>query len=175
LRAVNVSGARTMAMTKLRELCVSLGHADVETYLQSGNILLSTHAAQSQLGPSLSEAIGKEFGYPDVDVLVWTAAELDAIIQGNPFLARGCDPSHLHVTFLAQDVGPAVVEAIGRDRDLADEFAPGTRAVYVYCPHGYGRTKLNNGFFERTLGTHATTRNWKTVNTLGEMARERRG
>lgn len=152
-----------MGMTKLRELCVSLGHADVETYLQSGNILLSTRTAQSKLGPSLSGAICKEFGYTDVDVLVWTAAELEEIVKGNPYLARGCDPSHLHVTFLARDVKPAAVEAIGMDRYLADEFAPGTRAVYVYCPNGYGRTKLNNGFFERKLGVHATTRNWQTL------------
>ena len=61
-----------------------------------------------------------------MDVLVWTAADLEEIAKGNPFLARGCDPSHLHVTFLAKDVKPAAVEAIGMDRYLADEFAPGT-------------------------------------------------
>ena len=136
-----------MEMTKLRELCVSLGHADVETYLQSGNILLSTRTAQSKLGPRLSEAICKEFGYTDVDVLVWTAADLEEIAKGNPFLARGCDPSHLHVTFLAKDVKPAAVEAIGMDRYLADEFAPGTSLD----SHGPFRTN-KRGYAQGVVG-----------------------
>jgi uncharacterized protein (DUF1697 family) len=173
LRGVNVSGARKVKMIQLRDLCVSIGYSDVETYLQSGNILLSTRTAQSKIGPSLSEAISKEFGYTDVDVVVRTSAELESIIKGNPFLARGCDPSQLYVTFFAKDVKPAAVEAIGLDRFLPDEFAPGTKAVYVYCPTGYGRTKLNTGFFERKLGMHATARNWQSVNKLWEMASEK--
>jgi len=173
LRGVNVSGARKVKMSQLQDLCVSLGHVDVETYLQSGNILLSTRTAQSKLGPSLSEAISKEFGYTDVDVVVRTATELEDIIKSNPFVARGCDPSQLYVTFLAKDIKPAAVETIGLDRFLPDEFAPGAKVVYVYCPTGYGRTKLNTGFFERKLGLHATARNWQTVNNLWEMASEK--
>jgi uncharacterized protein (DUF1697 family) len=157
-------------MAKLRDLCESLGHADVETYLQSGNILLSTRTAQFELGPSLSNAICTEFGYTDVDVFVWTATELEAIITRNPFLAMGRELSGLYVTFLEKDVKPAAVEAIGMDRYLPDKFAPGTRTVYVYCPNGYGRTKLDTGLFERKLGVHATTRNWRTTNRLWEMA-----
>nr|ASV46886.1 hypothetical protein [uncultured bacterium] len=170
LRAVNVSGQRKLKMTELRDLCASLGHADVETYLQSGNIILSTRVAQSKLGPSLSEAISREFGYDDVDVLVWTASELDALIKANPFLAKGCDPAKLHVTFLANEVARKAIEALGVDRYLPDEFAPGPKSVYVHCPNGYGRTKLNNAFFERKLDVPATTRNWQTVLNLCELA-----
>jgi uncharacterized protein (DUF1697 family) len=170
LRGVNVSGARKVKMNELRDLCVALGHGDVETYLQSGNIVLTTGVAQSKLGRTLSDAIRKKFGYADVDVMVWNAAELKAIIKRNPFVARGCEPSHLHVTFFAEDVKPAAVRALGMDKFLPDEFAPGTKAVYVYCPNGYGRTKLNTGFFERKLASHATTRNWQSVNNLWQMA-----
>ena len=170
LRGVNVSGARKVKMANLRDLCESLGHADVETYLQSGNILLSTLTAPSQLAASLSLAIGREFGYSDVDVFVWTVTDLEAIIENNPFLTMGRELSGLHVTFLEKTVPPAAVEAIGMDRYLPDEFAPGTRTVYVYCPNGYGRTKLTTSFFERKLGVHATTRNWQTLNQLWKMA-----
>jgi uncharacterized protein (DUF1697 family) len=171
LRAVNVSGQRKLKMTELRELCESLGHSDVETYLQSGNILLTTRMAQTKLGPSLSDAIAREFGYSDVDVLVWTAGELASLIQTNPFLARGCDPAKLHVTFLARDPGAVAIESIGTDRYIPDEFAAGKKAVYVYCPNGYGRTKLNNAFFERKLDVPATTRNWQTVSNLYALTR----
>ena len=170
LRAVNVSGQRKVSMAALRELCVSLGHADVETYLQSGNVIFSSKKSQAKLGPSLSAAIAERFGYADVDVLVWTAAELAALIRANPFAVRHCDVSKLHVTFLAKDVGAAPLKGIGADAYLPDEFASAPRAIYVHCPNGYGRTKLNNAFFERKLGTRATTRNWQSVNNLCQLA-----
>ncbi len=44
-----------------------------------------------------------------------------------------------------------------------------TPVVYLKLPHGYGRTKLNNAWFERKLGTAATTRNWRTVRALTDM------
>ena len=170
LRAVNVSGARKMNMGKLRDLCVSLGCTEVETYLQSGNVVLRTKKAAAKLGPALSAAVRNDFGYDDVDVLVWTADELAALIAANPLIARGCDPSKLHVTFLAADPSPSTVASIGQVSYPPDEFAMGVRAVYVHCPNGYGRTKLNNSFFERKLGVHATTRNWQTVNNLHALA-----
>lgn len=171
LRGVNVSGQRRVKMTELRNLCESLGCADVETYLQSGNVILDSRKAPSKLGQSLSEAIGKEFGHADIDVLVRTADELDALIRANPFLAGGCDPAKLHVTFLDADPAPAAVEAIGKDKYLPDAFAAGIKAVYVHCPNGYGNTKLNNAFFEKKLGARGTTRNWQTVNNLLRLVR----
>jgi len=169
LRAVNVGGQRKLKMTELQKMCVSLGCTDVETYLQSGNVVVSSKLSPGKLGASLSERIGMEFGYRDVEVMVWTAAELSALIRANPFMARGCEPAKLHVTFLGKDVPVSAVQPIGSGGYLPDEFAPGTKAVYVHCPAGYGRTKLNNGFFERKLGVSATTRNWQTVNNLYEL------
>jgi uncharacterized protein (DUF1697 family) len=171
LRAVNVSGARKLKMTELRDLCVALGFSDVTTYLQSGNVVLATNEPQARIGPTLSAAIGREFGYGDVTVLAWTAAELRALIAANPFVARGCAPAKLHVTFLAAGPAPAALSRLDAARYLPDELAAGKRAVYVHCPNGYGRTKLNNSFFERTLGFPATTRNWNTTTRLFELAR----
>jgi uncharacterized protein (DUF1697 family) len=158
-------------MTELRDLCVSLGCTEVETYLQSGNVIVNSRKAAAKLGPSLSEAIGKQFGHTDVDVLVRTGDELAALIQANPFLAKGCDPAKLHVTFLDADPAAAAMGAIGKDKYLPDEFAAGLEAVYVHCPDGYGNTKLNNAFFEKKLGVRGTTRNWQTVNNLLRLVR----
>lgn len=173
LRAVNVTGRRQVKMSELRDLCVSLGCSDVETYLQSGNVIVSTRKARSKLGAAISEEIGRVFGHADVDVLVWTADELGALIEANPFLAKGCDPAKLHATFLDRDPAPAAVEAMGKNGYLPDEFALGARVVYVHCPNGYGRTKINNAFFEKKLGVRATTRNWNTVSSLRDLAREK--
>lgn len=170
LRAVNVSGQRKLTMSKLREVCSSLGCTEVATYLQSGNVVLTSKLAQAKLGDRVKQAIAAEFGFEDVDVLVWTAEELSALVRGNPFVARGCDLSKLHVTFLGKEVKPAELKGIDAKAFLPDEFALGKKAVYVHCPDGYGRSKLNNALFERKLGLRATTRNWRTVNSLLELA-----
>jgi uncharacterized protein (DUF1697 family) len=171
LRGVNVSGARPVKMDALRARCEAMGHTDVATYLQSGNVVLSSRAAPSELGTMLSDAIRAEFGHADLDVLVWTADALERLVRDNPFVALGREPAALHVTLLATEVDAAAVEAIGPDRFLPDEFAPGDGAVYVHCPNGYGRTKLTNALFERKLGVRATTRNWRTIARLCQMTR----
>jgi uncharacterized protein (DUF1697 family) len=170
LRAVNVSGQRKLTMSKLREVCSALGCTEVATYLQSGNVVLASKLAKAKLGDRVTAAIAAEFGFEDVDVLVWAAEELSALVRDNPFVARGCDLSKLHVTFLSKEVKPAELKSIDAKAFLPDEFALGRKAVYVHCPAGYGRSKLNNAFFERKLGLRATTRNWRTVNSLLELA-----
>jgi uncharacterized protein (DUF1697 family) len=74
------------------------------------------------------------------------------------------------VNFLTDKPGRERVAALDPASGSPDEFAIVGRDVYVHCPKGYGRTKLNNAFFERKLGTTGTTRNWKTVTKLSELA-----
>ena len=106
----------------------------------------------------------------DVTVLVRSPAELAKLVAGNPFVKRGVDPKTLHVTFLADKPDRERVRNIGDGQSGEDEYAIAGREVYVHCPNGYGRTKINNTFFEKKLGLAATTRNWKTVQTLLQLA-----
>lgn len=172
LRAVNVGGQRKLKMTELQDLCTSLGCTEVVTYMQSGNVVLSSKQSQSRIGPALSAAISQEMGYSDVDVLVWSAAELAVLIRDNPFLATPGDASGMHVTFLSKNAKASQINALGPESYLPDRFAAGRNAVYVHCPNGYGRTKLNNSFFERKLNVAATTRNWQTVKNLHSLLSE---
>ena len=170
LRAVNVSGRNRIPMAELRRALAGLGLTAVETYLQSGNVVFDAQGdASGAHAAAIHGLIEREFGH-DVRVLVRTAAEFARIATANPFLAGAADQTHLHVTFL---VAPAEEAAFG-GRDLpAQEGERAERAgpvVYLSLPHGYGRTKLNNAWLERALGTSATTRNWRTVVALVEMS-----
>lgn len=159
-------------MDRLRSLCESLGYTDVETYLQSGNIVLRSRSARATLAPQLSSAIREEFGFSELDVLAFTCAELQSIVDRNPFVADGRDQSQLHTTFLGKNIKASRIEAIDVDSHLPDAFVPGPRVIYVYCHDGYQRTKLTTGFFEGKLGVRATTRNWRTTTKLWQMACE---
>jgi len=167
LRGVNVGGQKRVKMQELRELCESLGLKGVETYVQSGNAVFN-HAGTDipSLASKIEEAIRRSFGF-DVRVFIRTRVEFQALVAKNPFAGR--DESKLHVTFLSDVPASLPLGEISDARVGAEEFSISERAVYLLCPNGYGRTKLNNNFFERKLKVAATTRNWNTVNALLSM------
>jgi len=155
-------------MADLRALYEAHGHHDVSTYVQSGNVVSST---STRSAAAVERAIADDLGL-DVAVLVRTPADLARVLAGSPFVSRSADTTKLHVTFLAGSATPATVDALDGDAFLPDRFAVQGHEVYVSCPGGYGRTKINNAWFERKLGVVATTRNWKTVTQLAELARD---
>ena len=170
LRGINLGGHNRINMGRLRELLADLGHADVQTYVQSGNVVFqSSGRSAAKVANGIEGAIARELGL-DVRVLVRTAKELSGIVAANPFVAGGSDVSVLHAVFLADRPAAALVKALPPTFGAPDEFRVAGREVYLRCPNGYGRTKLNNSLFEKRLGVAATTRNWKTVTTLADLA-----
>jgi uncharacterized protein (DUF1697 family) len=173
LRGINVGGRRRVGMEELRALFVSLGHEDVTTYLQSGNVVFgSSSGGARELAARIEARIAETLDL-EVTVMLRTAGELARVVEGNPFLAGPADPASLHVTFLAREPDPIAVQRLEPARFAPDELVVAGREVYLNCPGGYGRTKLGNAFFERRLGVAATTRNWRTVTTLAGLARGR--
>jgi uncharacterized protein (DUF1697 family) len=159
LRGINIGPRRRVAMADLRELLASLGYEDVQTYVQSGNAVF-----RSGSKPDVKR-IEAELGQ-DIAVLIRTAKEMTAVVEGNPFLAGGADPSHLHVTFLDGTPKGSIEPPAG----ASEQIAIAGREAYLHFPDGYGRTKLTNAAFEKKLSVRATTRNWRTVTTLAELA-----
>jgi uncharacterized protein (DUF1697 family) len=172
LRGINVSGQKKIKMTALKALYEALGLEGVQTYIQSGNVVLtSPESDPSKLASAIGEAIEREFGYR-VTVLVRSVVDWQSVAGNNPFHERpGIDPGELHVTFLDGPPDGESLDALNAVDAGPDEARVVGREVYLHCPNGYGRTKLSNAFLERKLGRPATTRNWNTVNKLLELAR----
>jgi uncharacterized protein (DUF1697 family) len=169
LRGINLGARKRVAMADLRSIVEELGGREVQTYVQSGNVVFRSPAAASKLEQHLARAIRRRLAL-EIGVLVRTGAELAEVVARNPFVESSAGPKALHVTFLA-----SVPDANRVRRLVEDDFAPDAldvegREVYLLCPNGYGRSKLTNAFLERRLGVGATTRNWKTVTTLAELA-----
>jgi uncharacterized protein (DUF1697 family) len=162
LRGVNVGG-RKVPMADLRALFDGLGHTDVRTYIQSGNVVFTAQGRPARVRSAIEAALHREFGF-EVAVLLRTPTDFAKVEQRNPF---GADA---YVTFLEDEPDRELVSAIDATAFAPDEFEVDGREVFVRCPNGYGRTKINNTFFERKLATRATTRNWNTVTLLLEWA-----
>ena len=171
LRAINLGAHNRIGMSELEAAIEGLGFDEVKTYLQSGNLVFRARRPLAKLSEAIEAKIESAFGL-SVSVISRTAEEIGKTIQSNPFLKQdGVDPAFLHVTFLAS-TPTAAAEKLARLRAEPDQFRHSGREVYLYCCQGYGRTKLSNQAIERALALRATTRNWRTVNQLYQMAAE---
>jgi uncharacterized protein (DUF1697 family) len=171
LRAINLGSHNRISMKDLQKLFDDLGHTDVTTYVQSGNVVFSASSASAaKVTAGIEGAIKKELGL-DVTVLVRKKGELAKVVKANPFLRERKDEATLHVTFLATAPDAAHRRAVEGFDAGADEFHVTQREVYLWCPNGYGRSKLNNAFWEKKLAVPATTRNWKTTKALLDLAK----
>ena len=170
LRGVNVGGRNKLLMRELAAMFVEAGCEDVRTYIQSGNVVFRAAPTLADgLSARITTAIAASHGF-QIPVVIRTAADLARVIHGNPFLADGADPTKLHVGFLAQAPDPAKVARLDPGRSPPDAFVVRGDEVYLHFPAGVARSKLTNGYFDRTLGTVCTIRNWRTVCKLHEMA-----
>lgn len=166
-----MSGQKRIKMDVLKAVYEAMGFDDVRTYIQSGNVIFRHKKVnKSALSANIEKAINEQFGYP-VSVVIREKDELGKIIQSNPFLHRSTiELDKLHVTFLSHKPERKHLQEIANVKNSKDECQLSNKEIYLYCPDGYGRTKLTNNYFEKKLGVSATTRNWKTVNKLYELA-----
>ena len=171
LRGVNVAGHARISMEELRTGFESLGFERVRTFIQSGSVVFEHRTAiVTGLVERLEKGIKARFGL-DVRVIVRTREEMSRVIENIPFRADEHDKAH--VTFLSaepEDIPTREIEAV---KDRTEKFLVSGPEVYIYCPNGYGKSKLSNSFFERKLKVSATTRNWRTVNVLYKMISDR--
>ncbi len=171
LRGVNVGGHHKVKMDELRTLYESLGLSDVQTYVQSGNVLFATQQREfDRLAVEIEKAIEQRCGF-HADVILLNVSELRDVVRRNPFATRqDIAPNKLLVTFLSRDPGQEA-----RDKVLAMKIGPeelsfGAHEYYVHFPNGAGNSKLPTAAIERALKTPGTARNWNSVTRMLELA-----
>lgn len=174
LRAVNVGGRGKLAMADLRDLCTELGHTQITTYIQSGNVVFTTDrpagtvAARRQIGDELSRAIAERHGAKSA-VMVRTLPELRAALSAVPYLDDEPESSKLMIVFLSDRPPADAAASLDPERFAPDRFEVIGREMFVHYPNGAGRSKFTADYFERRLGVASTTRNLNTVRKLVEL------
>lgn len=171
LRGINVSGHKKIQMDDLKALFENLKFKTVTTYIQSGNVIFKASKQRDEvLAKKIEEAIYSKYNF-EVPAIIRSVQEMRNIIAVNPLLKESnIDAEKLHVTFLEEVPDKTKVDSIKSSGYSPDKFIIIGKEIFLYCPNGYGITKLSNNFFENKLKVSATTRNWKTVNKLLELA-----
>ena len=176
LRGINVGGHQKIQMAALRTLCVSLGLRDVQTFIQSGNLVFREDGQDPEtVARRLEKAIEAGFGFRPA-VIVRTAAELRKVIAKNPFAGRaGIEPNRLLVVFMDSTPTKQAREQLLGIPCEPEELRINGREVYIYYPQGMAHPKISLVKMEKTLQCASTGRNWNTVNKLLAMAEELAG
>jgi uncharacterized protein (DUF1697 family) len=169
LRGVNVGGANRLAMADLRVLMGSLGHTSVSTYIQSGNIVL-TSAGSDRDGLAAEICAGIELAHGlSVSAVLRTPHELRAAIAANPFTTEP-EATKVLITFLSAVPAAEHLAKLERDRFSPDQFQLLGSEIYMHYPTGAGRSKMTLDYFEKRLGVRGTARNLNTVSKLIELS-----
>jgi uncharacterized protein (DUF1697 family) len=173
LRGINVSGKNSIKMDALVSSFKGFGFENVKSYIQSGNLIFHSKVKNSEeIRLMIENMIEIKFSL-DVSVIIRTKADIEQVIKNNPFLKdKIVEIDRLYVTFLSETPDNNIINKLNLSKNEGEEFQIIDKEVYLYCPNGYGRTKLNNNIFESKLKVKATTRNWNTVNKLMEIAED---
>jgi uncharacterized protein (DUF1697 family) len=169
LRGINLGSRNRIAMPKLREALADAGFEDVQTYVQSGNVVLSSDASSAEVARTCERQIAERFGL-DVPVVVRTRAELAKVVKRNPLGKVAKNPKRYQVSFLAGKLEPDVVRKLETMAAPSERFVVDGREIYAWHPEGVARSKLWAALAGRGLGVTATARNWTTVTKLLELA-----
>lgn len=166
LRGINVNPGTQVDMAALRAMLEGLGYTDVRTHLRSGNAVFT---AERQPREKIEKAIRDGLDLP-VAVMVRTAEELRAVVEGNPLQVR--EPAKFGVVFLSEPPDREQLEAIDPDGYAPEVMRIGERELYIDFPNGLARTKLP-ALLEKKSKNAGTMRNWNTVVKLLELATAR--
>ena len=170
LRAVNVSGKRKIVMKEFCKQLSDQGLEQVSYYLQSGNILFHSDSDKQTILDVIDQVIKQHWQLDDVELFLYDRINMKAAYEQMPDSFLTYSPDALHFTFLHTAPDTENFQAVSATQSAFDPdlFALSEKLVYIHCPNGYGRTRINNGYFEKKLNVKATTRNHKTMIALLE-------
>jgi uncharacterized protein (DUF1697 family) len=156
-------------MPRLREALREAGFEDVSTYVQSGNIVLTTQDSAATVARAVKELIADEFGH-DIPVVVRTRAELARVVERNPLANVATNPKRYQVSFLEKKPSAELIRKLEAVAAPAERVVGEGREIYAWHPEGVARSKLWAMLAGKGLGITATARNWTTVTKLLELA-----
>lgn len=172
LRGINVGGKNKLPMKQLVSIFEAAGCTDVQTYIQSGNVVFAASAALlKQLATRIPHAIEAELGL-SVPVVLRSATQFAKAVRANPFSDEAAaDPKSVHVSFLRDKPTRRALARLDPNRSPPDEIRCVGSEIYTYCPNGVARSKFTAAYFDRELETVCTARNWRTTLKLLDLLR----
>lgn len=166
LRGINISGQKLIKMADLRQILTEAGLNEVQTYIQSGNIIFKYDKSKEEAQKTIQDAIKNHYNF-DVPTMILNIKELEEIITNTPYKA---DPEskNPYVVILENEPSEENITKL-QEANPKEKFQIICKVIYIMYADGAGKSKLTNNLIESKLKTTATTRNWRTMNKLLSM------
>jgi uncharacterized protein (DUF1697 family) len=171
LRGINLGSTNRVPMAQLRSALEDDGFDDVATYVQSGNIVLTSGDSAAKVARAVERLVEKEFGLK-IPAVVRTRAQIAKVVRRNPLAKVAKDPKRYQVSFLEKKPSAALMRQLEEIAAPAERVVADGREIYAWHPEGVARSKLWAALAGKGLGVTATARNWTTVTKLLELADE---
>jgi uncharacterized protein (DUF1697 family) len=171
LRGINLGARNRIAMPELRDALAAAGFDDVRTYLQSGNVVLSSTARAGEVAGEVERSIAERFGL-EIAVVTRTRAQLEHVVKRNPLGKVAKNPKRYQISFLSAKPAREVIRRVEDAAVPPERVVTIGREIYAWHPDGIGRSRLWTLLAGQRLGVTATSRNWTTVTNLLSLARE---
>ncbi len=169
LRGINVGGKNKIKTETLREICAALGFTNVKTYINSGNVIFETAKTDDvKLAEILENAIEKEFALK-IKVIVRTMAEIEKIVENNPFAGQFENEKDLHVFFLDEELQDEKRELLLANNNENEQFAVENREIFCLLRGSVFNSLMGKDYIAKKLKVSATARNWRTVSKILEL------
>lgn len=170
LRAINMAGHNSVKTKDLSDMFSESGYPEAKIFIQSGNVIFRSNENKKKLNLKIEEAIKEKFSF-NVDVILRSIPEIKDLILRNPYLEEEkFNPSRMGVVFLKEMPSKESLSKLDDINFPPDKFSIDGQEIFLFCPDGFGRSKLSTNFFERKLGIPGTARNWKTINSILDLA-----
>ncbi|SHF82250.1 Uncharacterized conserved protein, DUF1697 family [Fodinibius roseus] len=170
-RGINVGGHNKLLMKDLRNLMSDLGYHNVDTYIQTGNVVFQSEDNDKQnMSGRISTAVEEHRDFKP-KVLVLELEEMQKAIEDNPFPKAEAEPKSLHLSFLVSEPEDPDLNSLEEYKKESEQFELKGRVFYLHAPEGIGRSKMA-GKIGKALGVSMTGRNWRTVQKIMEMVEE---
>ncbi len=167
LRGINVGGKRKIKMESLRIMLEDLGYHNVQTYIQSGNIIFQSNKETRVLSAAIEQAILDTYEL-EVPTIVIPKNEFEAILENCPFNKEdeGIILSKIYFSLLSKEVTQEQIVLLEQLASGEEDYEIGHKVIYIYCPNNYHKSKIHTNSLERKLKQAITTRNLKTMQKL---------
>ena len=168
LRGLTPTGKNKVLMAPLRSALKQAGLKDVQTYIQSGNVVARSSLTSKVLENLVHDVIRTKFG-GDIIVLARTPEQFSEILALNPF--KEIDEKRLYFSLLKNEPDKKLLNKFLSIDFLPDQVRYVEITIYALYKTKHSDSKFDNNYFERKLKVRATTRNLNTMNKLAAMAR----
>ena len=167
-----MTGHNSIKMTELSMLYNDLGFTGIQTYIQSGNVIFRAKRETSvlEIEQRIEKEILSKFNYV-IPTMVRTNMDVSLLFKRNPFLnEENFDAAKMAVIFLRETPSDSQINKVINISYPPDKFRISGKEIFIYCPNGFGKTKIYTNFFEKKMGVSGTARNWKTITSILQIA-----